>query len=206
VLFRSTETGTSCTLFSHFSSNTPGTITATVDAQSPITIVNNVGHLFPLSISNPDWMPMGTFTIDSDITITRTSSTIGLNMKLMSNVALNGKVTITTATGKPVQIADVLNLTMPHAANTARMTSTPASSLGGGITMTNVTAGAEGINLTGIDIRKGYLSFENTDGPPSGPITITGGSVVGDLFTPCVTTSGATNVTITGVTTANCGF
>ncbi len=137
----STDTSAACTLFSDFDSNTVGTITATVDAASPITIANNVGHLFPLTISNPSWMPMGSFTIDSDITITRTSTTVGLFVKLMSNVALNGKVAITTATGKPVQISDVSNLSMPNAANTAKMTATPSGALGGGITMTDVTTG-----------------------------------------------------------------
>ncbi|HYR29854.1 MAG TPA: hypothetical protein VEU30_15395, partial [Thermoanaerobaculia bacterium] len=206
IKLTSTDTASSSViLFSDFDSSTPGTITATIDAASPITIANNVGHLFSLTISEPTWMPTGTFTINSDITITRTGNTAGLYIKTMSNVALNGKVTVTTATGKPVQLLGLSNFTMPHAANTAKMTATPASPLGGGITMTNITAGAAGINLTNIDVRKGYLHFDNTNGAPSGPITITGGTVIGDFFTPCITTSGATNVTVTGVTTSNCG-
>ncbi|MBV9493773.1 MAG: tandem-95 repeat protein, partial [Acidobacteria bacterium] len=205
IRLTSTDTSSSSILFSDFDSTTVGTITATVDAASPITIANNVGYLFPITISNPAWMPLGTFTIDSDITITRTSTTVGLFIKLMSNVALNGKVTVTTATGKPVDLLGVSNLTMPNAANTAKMTATPASALNGGITMNNVTAGAAGIKLTNIDVRKGYLSFSNTDGAPAGPITVTGGTIVGDFLNPCISTSLASNVTVTGVTTSNCG-
>jgi len=203
IKLTSTDTSGSLSLFSDFDSSTTGTITATVDANSPITIANNIGYLFPITISNPAWMPNGTFTINSDITITRTSNTVGLYMKLMSNVALNGKVTITTATGKPIDILGVTNLTMPNAANTAKMTTTPSSLINGGITMSNVTVGAAGINLVNIDIRKGYLYFDTTSG---GPITITGGTVVGDFINPCITQSGAPNVTVTGVSTSNCGF
>ncbi|MGN6186746.1 MAG: hypothetical protein ACTHQM_24180, partial [Thermoanaerobaculia bacterium] len=206
IQLTSTDTSNSSILFSDFDSSTVGTITATIDASSPITIANNVGHLFPLTISNPAWMPNGTFTINSDIAITRTSTTVGLYIKTMSNVALNGKVTVTTATGRPVQLDAVTNLTMPNAANTAKMTATPASALNGGITMSNVTVGAAGLTLTNIDVRKGYLSFDNTNGAPSGPITITGGTVVGDFINPCIWTNLATNVTVTGVTTSNCGF
>jgi hypothetical protein len=187
-------------------------VTLTTDASSPIVLTDKSDLFETPADSHSATTPVGTYTFNGAITITRTTAaTTGLEVHGKPGFAVhfNGKVDVTTVRGTPLRVtASAVGaglMTMSHAANTFKMTNPTLTNIGTAVPFSGVQVGAAGVNLGAITIRGGNLSFTDTGSGAAGPITVTSGSIRGNDAQPCVARTNAPNVTVSGtVTTTNC--